>query len=72
MKRIPIYHEKNSDYRIVSFPNEQWQYQHRKGGVKGENANPLRSVTHFDPWQPLARVTTYPIAKAQLDTLTPT
>ena len=71
MNRTPVYHEKNSDYRIVPFPNEQWQCQHRRGGVKGENANPLRSVKHFDPWYALARPTGYSVAKAQLDTLTP-
>ena len=73
MTRQPIYHEKNQDFRIASFPCDQWQYQSRRAGLKGANANKSANPPrqHFDPWYALARPTAYNVAKAQLDTLTP-
>lgn len=64
MKRLPIYHEKNDSYRIRSVPNGLWQYEHKV--LHGKPSNTV------DPWRALARPTVYNVARAQLDTLTPT
>jgi len=58
MNRKPIYHKDDSKYRIASCPGGQWQFQ-RHDGTKGS--------PHSDPWKGVMRVTSYAIARRQLD-----
>jgi hypothetical protein len=56
MDRQPIYHKKQSGYRVVSSHNGKWQVQALTG----------KGTRERDPWQPMARPTNLQNAKRQL------
>lgn len=66
--RKPIYHKDDPSFRIASFPGGQWQFQ-RHDGTKGTNRRLVdgKEAPHNDPWHGEKRVTSYAIARRQLD-----
>jgi hypothetical protein len=75
MKRLPVYLLDNTNFRIISVANDQWQYQKLVSKSRGTNYQPATKLhhaqPHFDPWQPQARPTTYAAAYAQLQERSP-
>lgn len=73
MSRLPIYHEKNNEFRLVSFPNGLWQAQRTNGDngrkfvpkVKGDK-NSI-DIPHYDPWKGISRPVDLASARRLMD-----
>jgi hypothetical protein len=72
MRRTPVYHKDDKNFRIAAFPGDRWQFQ-RHDYTKGCKAGLVdgKKVPHNDPWKGLFRVTDWATAKRQLDSFMP-
>jgi len=70
IKREPIYHS-DRRYRIVSAPNGLWQAQHNRNpdqpGQRGDPKVKGKPWTPHDPWEAIAKPTSYAVAEVQMN-----